>query len=399
MKRIEQWDGQVDSTTLSYDISTEAETTAIVQVNPSALKVVVRDYDKPDKTDYIVAACSGVITGLLDVFWVGEFNLSSAQDWGRSKASSFVVKVARTRGYGKDDLEGAIRYLEKNAPMASDQLTSTWGGGLQHHFRDFAHHASIVGLVFSILTQFTGMSYGTNTAGRFEIHDLPNKEHIGKTFEEKIFYGVVLWMLHLVSDMAGSSGSPGKGTGIPGPLLSFAKELSVLPGIRNIQVEYKGDDIGISVMLSKFFNGTAFPHTGYKDLTRFDLRTEMGIFAFSVKQKIPVVINQCIIRAFYFIRRFLMEVSDCGVKHFSDIKRLNPKHFLPWNNRCITSMSTIASGVFVVVDASDATIRAFMSGSDKKTLLPKILLRTNFSGIGNFLISCPRRVVRSDSWR
>ncbi len=164
MREVEQWDGQVDSTTLSFGVSTEAETTATVQDKPSTLKVVVRGYDKPDKTDYIVAACSGVITGLLDAFWVGEFSLSSAQEWGRTKANSFVVKVAQTRGYGKDDLEGAIRFLEKNAPMASDQLTSTWGGGLQHHFRDFAHHASIVGLIFSMSTPLCTNSYSQQTS-------------------------------------------------------------------------------------------------------------------------------------------------------------------------------------------------------------------------------------------
>ncbi len=70
--------------------------------------------------------------------------------------------------------------------MVSDQLTSVWGGGLQHHFRDFAHHASVIGLIFSIMTQFTGLSYGTNTQGQFEIHDLPDKTLIGTNFEEKL---------------------------------------------------------------------------------------------------------------------------------------------------------------------------------------------------------------------
>ena len=38
-----------------------------------------------------------------------------------------------------------------------------------------------------------------------------------------------MWVLHLVSDMAGSSVNPGKGTGIPGPILSFFKEISTMP--------------------------------------------------------------------------------------------------------------------------------------------------------------------------
>ena len=78
-----------------------------------------------DKTDCIIAAASGILTGIIDSFWVGEFSLSDAQDWGHSKANLFVLKVAQIRGYGKNDLEGAIRYLEKKAPIPSDRKHSS----------------------------------------------------------------------------------------------------------------------------------------------------------------------------------------------------------------------------------------------------------------------------------
>src|SRR5690606_40702705 len=57
-----------------------------------------------------------------------------------------------------------------------------------------------------------------------------------------------------VSDVAGSSSTVGKsgGTGIPGPMLALAKELSVLPIFKNINV---GEN-SLSVFLSKLFNGT-----------------------------------------------------------------------------------------------------------------------------------------------
>ena len=223
MNRIEHWDGQLESTQIEYGQEQNNEAVDTESKVFVTTEIQDEDFEKADKTDYIVAASCGVLTGLIDSFWVGEFSLPSAQEWGRTKANSFVVKVAQMRGYEKSELEGAIRFLEKDAPIPSDKLTATWGGGLQHHFRDFAHHASVVGLVFSIMTQFTGLSYGTNTEGLFEIHELPNRELIGKTFEEKLFNGTVIWAIHLVSDLAGSSGSAGKGTGIPGPLLSLAK--------------------------------------------------------------------------------------------------------------------------------------------------------------------------------
>ncbi len=395
-RRIENWDGQIEDTAIEYDVI-ETEGSGIN--NPAvqaASAVIIREYNKADRTDYIIAACSGVLTGLLDSFWVGEFSLEAAQLWGRSKVNRFVIKTAQLRGYRKNDLEGAVRFLEKDAPMASDQLTAVWGGGLQHHFRDFAHHASIGGLIFSLLTQFTGLSYGTNTQGLFEVHKLPDKSLIGNCFEEKIYNGVVLWFLHLVSDMAGSGSSAGKGTGIPGPILSLAKELSVLPGIQSLSVIYKGESISLSSMLSKIFNGTAFKHTDSRDLKRFDLRTELGTYAFGVQQSIPVVMNQCMIRAFYFARRLYIEINSIKFNGPADLKKLDPSHFMPDNNRCILRMATIASGVFCAVDASDAAIRAFLSGpSGGKEFIARLLLRTNMVGIGNFVVSIKNDIAEN----
>jgi hypothetical protein len=80
---------------------------------------------------------------------------------------SIVIKVSQLQGYPKDDLEGAIRYLEKKFPNPSDKLTPQFGGGLQHHLRDFSHHFTPLGLICSIITQFTGEGYGTDNDGNF----------------------------------------------------------------------------------------------------------------------------------------------------------------------------------------------------------------------------------------
>ena len=393
-QRIENWSGQTEHAAIEYDVVEIQESDLHNPSVSAASAVFIREYDKADRTDYIIAACSGLLTGMLDSFWVGEFSLETAQHWGGSKVNRFVIKIAHARGYRKNDLEGAVRFLEKDAPMASDQLTSVWGGGLQHHFRDFAHHASIVGLVFSVLTQFTGLSYGTNAQGFFEFHELPDKSLIGNCFEEKIYNGVILWFLHLVSDMAGSSSNAGKGTGIPGPILSLAKELSVLPGMHNLNVSYNGESISLSSMLSKIFNGTAFRHTSIKDLKRFDLRTEIGVYAYGIQQSVPVVVNQCLIRGFYFARRLYIEINSKRLNGTADINALDPSHFMPINNRCILRMATISSGVFCAVDVSDAAIRAFLSGHvSRRDFFTRLLLRTNMIGIGNFVISLKNDIL------
>lgn len=165
--------------------------------------------DEADKLDYIVAVSSGVLSGLIDVFYVGEFSLDRASEWGNDKIEKIVKKVARIEGYKGDDLNEAIKTLEKNHPLAADGNVNDFGGGLQHHFRDFSHHFSIGGLFFSVLSQFTGMAVGTDLAGNLIIRPIPesHRQFIGKNFQEKIAFGTIGWFFHMVSDMAGSSGS------------------------------------------------------------------------------------------------------------------------------------------------------------------------------------------------
>lgn len=153
-----------------------------------------------DKTDYAFAVASGVLAGLVDSLFVGEFSLEYANQWGNQQAEKLVLKVAKYQGYGGTDLGQAIKHLEYQFPIAADKATAAFGRGLQHHLRDFSHHPIPVGLVCSILTQFTGNVYGTDVAGAFQCVPL-NRDGlnlVGKSFPEKITFGAVNWFFHMV---------------------------------------------------------------------------------------------------------------------------------------------------------------------------------------------------------
>ena len=211
-----------------------------------------------DKLDYIVAIASGIACGILDILWVGDFDLTNGRNFVSYKVDDFVKKIAEMlEGKKMNDVKSAVKALEKRFPIPSDGNTPDFGGGLQHHFRDFAHHPTIAGLAFSLLTQFTEKSYGTDANGVFLVVDIKEKSKpfIGKDVSQKILMGTITWFFHLVSDVAGSSGTAGVtgGTGIPGPILALAKEISVIPFFKDIKV---GDDMPLSLFLSKLFNGT-----------------------------------------------------------------------------------------------------------------------------------------------
>ena len=105
-----------------------------------------------DKLDYIIAASCGFLTGLIDVFFVGTFSLDRGKAWSNKTVNNFVMDVAKKCGYSGDRLDGAIKFLEDKYKIASDNAFSGQGIGVSpksHHLDDFAHHPTIIGLLFS----------------------------------------------------------------------------------------------------------------------------------------------------------------------------------------------------------------------------------------------------------
>lgn len=336
-----------------------------------------------DSLDYIVAVASGIACSLLDILWVGEFNLSHGRNIASDKVDSFVKKTAEMlTGEEFDDVKSAVKSLEKRFPIPSDGNTPNFGGGLQHHLRDFAHHPTIVGLAFSLLTQFTEKAYGTDVNGLFIVVDVPEKSKpfIGQDVPQKILMGTMTWFFHLVSDMAGSSSTAGVtgGTGIPGPLLSLAKEISAIPFFQNIKVS---DDTELSLFLSKLFNGTLMMRRDengqiIKDtVIKFDLRGELGVAIELCKQAIPVVANECIVRGFYFIRRLATAMKENHVGCIADMKKLDWESVKPVNNPTLAHMLAISTGVFTALDVGKAVVTQ------------KYWVSINYIGVGRFAVA------------
>lgn len=357
--------------------------------NNHDLDGIIYDLDKQidmlsnnaDSVDYLISIGSGLLCALLDIVWVGEFRLDQGRNIASNQVDTFVVKTAKLLGCKSDELQKSVKFLEDKFPIPSDGNTSNFGGGKQHHLRDFAHHPTIVGLMFSLLTQFTEKSYGTDNSGNFLCVDVPDKSKIfiGKDTSTKILYGTFIWFFHLVSDMAGSNNTVGKtgGTGIPGPILSFAKELSVLPFFKNMKIK----DYSLSVFVSKLFNGTLLAEhdeNGYiiKDtLMKLDFRGELGIAIELEQQALPVIANECIVRGFYFIRRFATELKENHICKLSDLNTLNWKQIKPMGNMTINRMITLATFVFTTVDVGNAII------------IEKSWLSINCVGIGRFAVA------------
>lgn len=377
---------------LEYTSGDENSPEFITPSSETVVDIVEDSWDaninKADKIDYLLAVASGTIAAAVDIFYTGEFSLEEAKNWGNDTTNKFVKRMAKWNGYKGDDLSGAIQCMEKKFPLAADKNTPTFGGGLQHHLRDFSHHFSLGGLMCSIFTQFTKKVIGTDTNGNLIIVDVVDNTFIGKDIPQKIVYGTVHWFFHMVSDMAGSNATAGDGTGIPGPIVSLIKELSALPVFRDKKI----GDIEFHKWVSKLFNGTLL---GKRDEAgkrpepmKFDLRTEIGILHEIGKQAVPVLINEAIVRSFYFIRRLSDELKSEEIKSFNDFEKINVEKILPFNNRTIKRMVTVSSGTLVALDAADAAVRAGLKNGPTPHFFVDFAVRINVVGIGRFIVAC-----------
>lgn len=367
----------------------------ILPMNVNSLDSVIFNLDsqidmlssKADKWDYLLAVGSGIACGMMDILWTGDFSLAEGRNISAQQIDNLVKKTAKILGCESDDLKNCVKFLEDKFPIPADGSASDFGGGLQHHLRDFAHHPTIIGLIFSLLTQFTYKSYGTDLNGNFIMVDVPDKSKIfiGEDIFSKIVNGTIIWFFHLISDMAGSRSTVGLsgGTGIPGPILSIAKEMSVVPFFKN----FKKDDMSISLFLSKLFNGTLLAKHDENgkiipdSIVKLDLRGEMGFVVELEKQIIPVIANECIVRTFYMIRRLAQQIKQVDIKSIDDFKKVRVNEIFPINSPTLARMLTVATGVFTTLDVSDAVITR------------KYWVSVNYVGIGRFTLALGNEMV------
>lgn len=339
--------------------------------------------DEADKVDYGIAICSGVLTGLIDALFVGELSFERANEWGTDHVNEFVKKVAKLEGIDTSDLKKTIKELEKKHPFVADKLQKEFNWGL-HHFYDFSHHFSVFGLACSLFTQFSRVVIGMDQHGNLKTVKVPEEYIflIGKDVPQKMVFGTAHWFLHIVSDMAGSSDAIGEGTGVPGPLVSLMTAISALPIFKGTDV----DSEGFRMWVSRLFNGVILKRKGddgkIKRL-RFDLRTEIGLVGELGRQSVPVIINQCLVRGLYFLRRVFREIEELDIRCVEDLQKIALEDVLPINTPAIRRMLTVSSGVSMCIDFADAAVKA---RGEKD--ISVFFLNINYPGIAAFVICC-----------
>lgn len=328
-----------------------------------------------DKIDYTLSACSGALCGLLDVFLVGkpgESPLGNINDEWFGKRTCDFAKRCGWKGAkeGKDPLKSAIGYLERHYHVPYDQRGMGDAASdifdlnaKNHHFKSLGHNPSLLGLFFSILNQFNNSSHFISDGQMIELVEADGKFELkGNSIPAKLWCGFSNWFCHLMSDISGSSGSSGRGMGIPSPLWTWTNDIIAIKSKLNIPVNQFDKDVS-DLALNIYKEG-------------FDFR-------FQTAQAIPVFINELIVRLFYSTRRLIKyyKSTDKNDRSFKGIWTTCE----PFSNPTVKRMLTVAHGTFCLVDITDATIRGFVSGGGNFNSL-EFFLRLNVAGVGRFTI-------------
>ena len=333
-----------------------------------------------DKMDYVLAATSGAICGVIDIFLVGKPGESPVGDitdkWFEERTKDF----AKLCGFKGDDtsLSSAIRFLEKKFKVPYDQSV---GGGIfkellnltpdNHHFKSLGHNPTLLGLFFSILNQFTNSSSFVSDGELITLKNSDGKYELeGSNIPSKMFCGFVNWFGHIISDMSGSSSSKGRGMGIPSPIWSWTNDIIAIK--RKLNIPVSEFDKSINELALEIYK------QGY------DVR-------FQAAQAIPVFINELLVRIVYAVRRLIryFVTTNKEDRSFS----LLWKSCEPFSNATVKRMLTVAHGTFCLIDAGDAVTQGFASGGGSFNVV-EFAMRLNIVGIGRFTISLYGEVGR-----
>jgi len=318
------------------------------------LQRLIRTQDNCDTYDYLAAIACGAIGGLVDIFLVGAPGEGVLGKWTEAQTDKAVMSFARKMGWNPrpsniDNVNSAIGFLERGSEKSGfsgfkvnydQRLTSDVGNVFKiapktHHMMSLAHSPDLIGLFFSILNQFTSTSSFiadgqliTIKTGTFELQ--------GGNFLMRIMCGITNWFGHLMSDIAGSSGSHDRGTGIVMPFY----ELFGMCKFGSFGSDKK--DLAEVAM-------QAFSESGYD-------------FRFAIAQTIPVIITELSIRLIWSLRQYFQygkALKDC----------------IPTSQHAnLRVMLLIGNGTLCLLDGTDAVIRSAANGGNILVLFTRLNL-------------------------
>ena len=188
-----------------------------------------------DKYDALMGAFIGLSCGAMDVFGINKPGAGAIGKFTDEMTNKLVMQFAKSVNKLNGDkskvdtMQNAMQFLERHCKINYDQAKGEDTDYMvnkmipaNHHLKSLGHCPDIIGLFFSILDQFQGKSSFLNNGSLIRINSEFELE--GNNFISKIYAGFCNWIGHIMSDIAGSNTSAGKGnrgSGVPIPFFEL----------------------------------------------------------------------------------------------------------------------------------------------------------------------------------
>lgn len=343
-----------------------------------------------DKACYLAAAASGLLIGALkeagfaDAFEENVEKLKNEKDWKK-----YVVTLAAKLGYMKSDFDGAVKFLAKMAvQIVGDDTIDKAKEQAKKCLSKAAAHPSVVGLIFSITSQFTKKDYKFENR-TITVSDIPDYYSVGRNYHEKIAYGLLYWVFDLAVDVAYAKRNILDDlTLVPKELVKLIKAFLDSDLMKDVPHNYEEAIRLYSQWIKKLFENSSI-QTGEGDTGDFDLEESINISMKGLfRDTMPIVLNECIIRGFYFVHRLTAEIRRNNIRSINDLNSIKPENVLPINNRVVSSMCLISSAAYMGVNGCRVLIEYLKGKSVGDRDFKEVLLSTiDLVGLGRFCIA------------
>jgi len=341
-----------------------------------------------DRSYYVLAATSGVITGVFSQIGLPEKTLAHINELKKKDWEKLIINAAQLVGYDKSDYKKAVAFLKNRVVDYVDQrLNEELLDGWQECLNNLSNHPSIAGLIFSVLTQFGGVQYKLDEQGLVK-EELPEYYAIGRNTAEKITYAFLYWAYYLVIDDSVSERPVLDELTVPKEIIRLLKELCRLDIFKKSFFNYKSSEEQYSRWIKKIFENTNLPEEDKK--TRlFDLEKEIKILeTVNIRGYVPVLINECLVRCFYTLKKFIIQVKEKEIRSLDELNKIDAADILPFNNRLVSRMVLISSSCFAAINVAGATVKAILNKDKKDGEFAKALLtEVNVAGVGRFVFA------------
>lgn len=340
-----------------------------------------------DQLDYALAAGSGALCGVIDIFCVGAPGDSKLQGPALQWMRRATVTFAKLCGWNGEQtgIQSAVAFLATKFLADSDSPHARKLGLLfdedidpesrAKSFRAFGRESSLLGVFFAILGEFTNTA---PTGGAGKLHFMHDKDagavlH-GSTPAEKVFCGIVNWLGYQLFGRDGAVEAMQQtlpARGIPTPVWTMINQYAM-----------RARDIPLQAprFLERF---QQLANQVYEQ--GYDVR-------FLAAQSVPVLLNEALTRLFYAVRRLFAYASSTNPGEFS--MQAMWEACEPFSNSTVQRMLTVAHGTFCLLDTTDAAIRGAVIGAGTFNVR-EFMMRLNLVGAGRFAISLYGEGVRA----